>query len=385
MMRAARFTTLPKKSLSRLSTTPAWSPQRARSATPSVATGSASACWKLERGGDRVLRVVERGAHAVAGHLDHAAAMRLDGRAGKRVVPRERAFHSRRLALPQLSAALDIGEEEGRDRGLIVHARKSRKAASAGRLLYGSGQLAASAPALPAIGLPPAGSAILRGRCPGCAWGEGRAMNPLLNERIAQFDSPFRRLDELLAGIAPNPELTPIIMSVGEPQDAPPALLAESVATHAHLWNRYPPAAGTPEFRRAAQGYLHRRYEGTRDRIDPDARDLAGDQQPRGSLPRGVDRDGPVAGIATRSDAESFLSDVSRRGDHGRGHALVPAAQRFPAIRTGSRRRRRRHMGARVHPLPVLAVESRWTRDSGERDAARNRGRAASRLSRGVR
>jgi hypothetical protein len=47
-------------------------------------------------------------------------------------------------------------------------------------------------------------------------------MKPLLNERIAQFDSPFRRLDALLATITPNPERTPIIMSVGEPQDAPP-------------------------------------------------------------------------------------------------------------------------------------------------------------------
>ena len=95
-------------------------------------------------------------------------------------------------------------------------------------------------------------------------------MTPRLNERIAQFDSPFRRLDELLAGIVPNRELTPIIMSVGEPQDAPPPLLAEAVAAHAHLWNRYPPAIGTPEFRRAALGYLHRRYPATRGRIDPD-------------------------------------------------------------------------------------------------------------------
>ncbi len=51
-------------------------------------------------------------------------------------------------------------------------------------------------------------------------------MNPLLNERIARFDSPFRRLDQLLAGIAPNPRLSPISMAVGEPQDAPPSLLA---------------------------------------------------------------------------------------------------------------------------------------------------------------
>jgi N-succinyldiaminopimelate aminotransferase len=95
-------------------------------------------------------------------------------------------------------------------------------------------------------------------------------MIPLLNERIARVESPFRRLDELLAGSAPNPQLPPISMSVGEPQDVPPALLADAVAANAGLWNRYPPAAGTPEFRRAVQGYLGRRYPGTRGRIDPD-------------------------------------------------------------------------------------------------------------------
>jgi len=96
-------------------------------------------------------------------------------------------------------------------------------------------------------------------------------MNPLLNERIARFDSPFRRLDELLAGIVPNPQLSLINMSVGEPQDAPPSLLTETVAANGHLWNRYPSAVGTPEFRRAAAGYLERRYPATRGRIEPDA------------------------------------------------------------------------------------------------------------------
>lgn len=96
-------------------------------------------------------------------------------------------------------------------------------------------------------------------------------MNTLLNERIARFDSPFRRLDQLLTGIAPDPRLTPISMAIGEPQDAPPPLLAETIASHSHLWNRYPPAVGTPEFRRAALGYLERRYPAARGRIDPDA------------------------------------------------------------------------------------------------------------------
>lgn len=95
-------------------------------------------------------------------------------------------------------------------------------------------------------------------------------MDPQLNERIAQFDSPFRRLDELLAPVTPDPARNPIVMSVGEPQDSPPALLAETVAANEHLWNRYPHAVGTPEFRRAARGYLYRRYSGTEGRIDPD-------------------------------------------------------------------------------------------------------------------
>jgi len=95
-------------------------------------------------------------------------------------------------------------------------------------------------------------------------------MNPLLNERISRFESPFRRLDALLADIAPNPGHAPIVMSVGEPQDAPPTWLAEQVAAHAHEWNRYPQAIGTPEFRRAALGYVERRYPATRTRIDQD-------------------------------------------------------------------------------------------------------------------
>lgn len=94
-------------------------------------------------------------------------------------------------------------------------------------------------------------------------------MSVALNERLARFESPFRRLDALLADTSPNPDLAPIVMSVGEPQDHPPSMLAEAVAAHASEWNRYPPAIGTPEFRQAAQGYLERRYPGTRGRIDP--------------------------------------------------------------------------------------------------------------------
>jgi N-succinyldiaminopimelate aminotransferase len=81
------------------------------------------------------------------------------------------------------------------------------------------------------------------------------------NARLARLaDNPFARLGELLAGVSPRSNGPPILMSVGEPQHAPPALLARTVAEHAHLWNRYPPMAGTPEYRAACAHWLTRRY-----------------------------------------------------------------------------------------------------------------------------
>jgi hypothetical protein len=84
-------------------------------------SGIGEGILKRERGGNPIPGIVECGAHAVARHLDHAAVVRFDGGPRQRVVPGERRLHPPRLALPQLSAALDVGEQEGRDRGVIVH------------------------------------------------------------------------------------------------------------------------------------------------------------------------------------------------------------------------------------------------------------------------
>ena len=98
---------------------------------------------ELQSGRDRVLRVVEGGVHAVARHLDHAAAMRVDRGPRQVIVPGQRGLHALRLALPQLGAAFDIGKEEGRDRGMIVHAG-APEAANAEGVLYGRGGHSAS-------------------------------------------------------------------------------------------------------------------------------------------------------------------------------------------------------------------------------------------------
>ena len=85
--------------------------------------------------------------------------------------------------------------------------------------------------------------------------------SPLVNDRLGRLsDYPFTRLATLLSGITPRANVEPVIMSVGEPQHAPPALIDEVLRTRSHLWGKYPPVAGTPEFRASAARWLKRRY-----------------------------------------------------------------------------------------------------------------------------
>lgn len=74
------------------------------------------------------------------------------------------------------------------------------------------------------------------------------------------FDYPFQKLAVLLDGISPPAELRPLLMHLGEPQLPQPPIVAETMAETAHLWNKYPTARGTPEFRDAAAGWLTRRF-----------------------------------------------------------------------------------------------------------------------------
>lgn len=83
----------------------------------------------------------------------------------------------------------------------------------------------------------------------------------LANDRLARLtDYPFARLAALLSDIRPRVNTPPLVMSVGEPQTPPPARIAEVLNANAHLWGKYPPVAGTAEFRGAVAGWLGRRY-----------------------------------------------------------------------------------------------------------------------------
>jgi N-succinyldiaminopimelate aminotransferase len=80
----------------------------------------------------------------------------------------------------------------------------------------------------------------------------------MLNPRLDQLtDYPFARLTTLLGG-AVTPDS--IVMSIGEPQHKPPALVAEVLAANAALWGKYPPANGSADFRAAVADWLQRRF-----------------------------------------------------------------------------------------------------------------------------
>jgi aspartate/methionine/tyrosine aminotransferase len=84
----------------------------------------------------------------------------------------------------------------------------------------------------------------------------------------AEGRSPFVRLHELLADIQPGKPA--INLSVGEPQHPIPPFVGPVLQAHLADFGRYPANKGTEGFRRAAAGWLDRRYRLPR-AIDPEA------------------------------------------------------------------------------------------------------------------
>jgi N-succinyldiaminopimelate aminotransferase len=80
--------------------------------------------------------------------------------------------------------------------------------------------------------------------------------------------SPFVRLTELIAGIAPGKPA--INLSVGEPQHAIPPFVGPVLAEHIAEFGRYPANKGIQPFRRAVTQWLGRRYALPR-AVDPES------------------------------------------------------------------------------------------------------------------
>ena len=91
-------------------------------------------------------------------------------------------------------------------------------------------------------------------------------MNPLLTRLHAY---PFERLARLLSEAQPPRGLTPIRMSVGEPQHEAPANVLATLRENLHRLGTYPATAGLPELRAACTHWLERRYRLPAGSVDP--------------------------------------------------------------------------------------------------------------------
>ena len=158
-------------------------------------------------------------------------------------------------------------------------------------------------------------------------------------------DYPFEALRTLLNLVTPRVNDPPILMSVGEPQHQPPALLTETLMAHAHEWNKYPPMAGTPELRQAIAEWLSRRYRLPAGALDPERHilHLAGTKEglylfSSLAVPREKAGGQPVVfvpnpyylvynGAATMNGAEAFFLDATR------DNAFLPDLDAIPRDR----------------------------------------------------
>lgn len=87
-------------------------------------------------------------------------------------------------------------------------------------------------------------------------------------ESLMRFH-PFTRLNKLLESVQAGGGNTPLALSVGEPQFAPPAMVQRLIHEQFPLWGKYPQALGTEPFRKAVAGWLARRFRLPEGMIDP--------------------------------------------------------------------------------------------------------------------
>lgn len=71
---------------------------------------------------------------------------------------------------------------------------------------------------------------------------------------------PFEKLNNLLKNIIPNPNLTPSILTIGEPQFETPAFIQKSLIDNAPLLKKYPKTGGEVNLREAIRAFVKRRF-----------------------------------------------------------------------------------------------------------------------------
>jgi len=71
---------------------------------------------------------------------------------------------------------------------------------------------------------------------------------------------PFEKLNDLLKNITPNPDYSPAILTIGEPQFETPSFIQESLSQSTSLLKKYPKTSGETNLRNAIKTFVSRRF-----------------------------------------------------------------------------------------------------------------------------
>ena len=189
---------------------------------------------------------------------------------------------------------------------------------------------------------------------------------PIVNPRLSRLQPyPFERLRQLFAGVAPNPALAPINLSIGEPRHPTPALVLDALAAGL-------PAASRIIPRRSARPRCARRSPrgspaGTGSAPGSGNAGAARAGKPRSAVRVRADGDRRQPRRRHRRDAESVLPDLRRRRVACRRRAVLRERGSGERFRAGVARGARRDLGQDPARLRLLAGQPDRPRHDGRR------------------
>ena len=75
------------------------------------------------------------------------------------------------------------------------------------------------------------------------------------------FESyPFEKLADLIKGITPNQDKSPLKLTIGEPQFDTPEFIRQALCDTSKTLNKYPKTAGEDELKSAILGFVERNF-----------------------------------------------------------------------------------------------------------------------------
>jgi len=92
-------------------------------------------------------------------------------------------------------------------------------------------------------------------------------MNPDLN-KLQPY--PFAKLNALKASVTPPKNLTPILLSIGEPKHSSPTFVTKTLQNNLDKLANYPLTKGSPELRQAIAQWATKRFKLNRESLSPE-------------------------------------------------------------------------------------------------------------------